>query len=56
MREAVTGLRVCRFQQAELVHARTAMVGVAGILIPDVRVRTTPLPRSLGAAWLRVIR
>ena len=29
--------RLSRFQQAELVHGRTAMVGVAGILIPDVR-------------------
>lgn len=27
----------CRFQQAELVHSRTAMLGVAGILFPAVR-------------------
>ena len=31
----------CRFQQAELVHSRTAMTAVAGILLPGV------------SAWLR---
>ena len=36
----------CRFQQAELVHGRTAMIGVAGILIPDVR----PVPRRRHSA------
>jgi len=43
---------VCRFQQAELVHARTAMVGVAGILIPDVRFSCPPAPRDRRSmAW-----
>ncbi len=28
---------LCRFQQAELVHGRTAMTAVAGILFPAVR-------------------
>ena len=28
--------RPCRFQQAELVHARTAMTAVAGIIFPAV--------------------
>ncbi len=29
----------CRFQQAELVHCRWAMLGVVGILFPEVRRR-----------------
>ena len=29
-------LLLCRFQQAELVHSRTAMTAVAGILFPAV--------------------
>ena len=43
----------CRFQQAELVHSRTAMVGVAGILIPDVR-SADPMPCVPCAALIMV--
>ena len=46
---AFTVRQSCRFQQAELVHGRTAMVGVAGILIPDVRPAASFLAPPL--AW-----
>ena len=40
-----------RFQQAELVHSRTAMVGVAGILIPDVRIVLCLYDRQTPGLW-----
>ena len=33
-------LLVTRYQQAELVHSRWAMIGVAGILFPEVSVHS----------------